>query len=127
MAKKGGNPQNLRPPFKKGESGNPSGRPKDLFTASRLKGMIDRFMLMTRTELQEIIENKSTSMIELQLAAALEASVKTGDFSKIAQIIDRAIGKVQDKLEVSTPTPFILRKRDGEEIEMGIKPKDEES
>ena len=125
MAKKGGNPQNLRPPYQKGQSGNPSGRPKNAMTAGAFKKIIDRLGAMTRVELQAVIQNPKTTMYELQLASAFAHGVKTGDYGKVALIIDRTIGKVRDDLHITTPAPYIVEKRDGAQIEMGISPSED--
>lgn len=80
--------------FKKGQSGNPAGRPKSRLTVESLREIIDRMSFMTRKQLDAVIENEETPMIELQIASVLSQAVKSGDYSRVQFILDRVLGKV---------------------------------
>ncbi len=128
MAKKGGNPQNLRPPFKPGQSGNPSGRPKippDIlqarkFTQLELERVINALLYLTKADLQARIKDPATPMIEMIAASIMAQAAVKGDHQRLEFILARMIGRVQERIEVSTPTPFVLKRRNGEEIVMGV-------
>lgn len=85
--------------FKPGVSGNPGGRPKNRLTIEKLRDIIDRLSFMTRAELQVVIQNPETKMIELELASVIAQAAKNGDYSRISFILDRAIGRVVDVRE----------------------------
>lgn len=88
-------PQNkhLRP-FKPGQSGNPGGRPKQLLTKEKVKGILGKFADMTRQQLQDIIKNPESSMLEIMVASIMAKAAKSGDFSRMNFILDRSIGRV---------------------------------
>ena len=75
---------NLRPPWKKGESGNPKGRPKGMNVTARLKRILD--------------ENEG--QVSEALAKAIIKAALKGDHKFVTTILDRVEGKVTDKLEL---------------------------
>ena len=77
------NPQNLRPPWPKGVSGNTGGRPKKPF--------------------QEILEDEleaNPEMMRRFIRQALQRAVD-GDFRYWSAIFDRVDGKVASSIEIS--------------------------
>lgn len=115
MAKKGGNPQNLKP-FKKGISGNPSGRPKDLLTKDKVDQIIARFSFMNRQDLQEVVQNPKTPMIEIMIASVMVQAAKTGDYSRLEAILSRSVGKVKETKELILPKPTVIERSDGSQV-----------
>lgn len=111
--------------FKPGQSGNPSGRPKDILTAAKLSQIIDKLSVMTRAQLQDVVTNPKTEMIELYVASIFAHGSKTGDYSRLEALLQRRIGKVQDRVEVSAK-PYIVRNLDGTvHAELGAKAEEE--
>lgn len=82
--------------FKPGQSGNPGGRPKAKITIDRLREIIEKLAFLTRDELQELIANPKTVMIELQFASIMAQAAKSGDYSRMSFILDRVVGKVAE-------------------------------
>jgi hypothetical protein len=136
MAKKGGNPKNLKPPFPPGVSGNPSGRPKtppDILearklTQNELERIVNKFLYLDRAAIAELVKTPGTPMIELVVASILAQAAQKGDQQRLEFVLQRMIGKVKDQIEVTLPKPFIVSRLDGSSVEMGAKlpPKDEE-
>ncbi len=120
MAKKGGNPQNLKPPFPKGVSGNPSGKPKGIITRGHIEATMGRFCNMTRAELQEVVADKKSTMLEIMVASIMAKSAQQGDHQRFEALMQRMVGKVQDKIEMSTAVPFVIRRPSGETVELGV-------
>ena len=118
MAKKGGNPQNLKP-FKPGQSGNPSGKPKGLLTTTEVSGLLSKFCRLSRDELTAVIQNNKSSMIEITVASILAKAAKDGDYSRLEFLLARSIGKVKEQLEVSTPKPYVIERLDGTQVLLG--------
>ncbi len=85
--KKGGNPQNLKP-FKKGQSGNPKGRPKKLPKLDELLAEV----LGTESKGKTIAENILRSLQK----QAMKGNVKAAEL-----LLDRAYGKAKQSLDVS--------------------------
>lgn len=92
---------NLRP-WQPGQSGNPSGRPKIpehlRSIASLSQGevckLVSKYARMTRDELQQAIQAPSTPVLEMAIASIFAQSIKQGDYTRLAFLLDRAIGKV---------------------------------
>ena len=120
--------------FKPGQSGNPGGKvkiPDDIKEARKLtqldlERVINSLLYLTKEALQAKIKDPQTPMIEMIAASIMAQAAVKGDHMRLDFILQRMIGKVKDQLEVSTPTPFILKKRDGEEIVMGVETKEPE-
>lgn len=89
MPRKGGVPENLRPPFKKGDVGNPKGRPrKPIELKEELNAALSK-LDGGRTNLQIIIE-KAVSM------------AKKGDMSAMREVFDRTFGKPKQAIDHTT-------------------------
>jgi len=120
--------------FQKGQSGNPGGKvkvPDDIKRARtlnqlELERVVNRYLYLTSHELRERIQDPATPMMEMMVASIIAQAAQKGDQQRLEFILCRLIGKVKDQLEVTTPTPFILKKRDGEEIVMGVETKEPE-
>jgi hypothetical protein len=110
--------------FKPGQSGNPGGKPKGILTNDKIQGVIGRFADMTRDELQAVIQNQKSSMLEITVASILAQAAKGGDYTRLEFLLSRTIGKVKDQLEVSTVKPYIVERLDGTTLELGAKPEE---
>lgn len=94
--KRRGRVENLKP-YKKGESGNPSGRalvPDDIkkarsFTAESVERSIHRLLKMTKPELIDMLSDTRTSTLDLLLGSIL-AKGMSGDPMRGNFILDRA-------------------------------------
>ena len=108
-----GKRENLKPAWKKGESGNPNGRPKktisqilELFseqghklpTALEIRDTYLYLTIMPQSELKTIIEDKEQPM--LMRICAQNILGKKG-FEIIEKMLDRAIGKATNKTEIT--------------------------
>lgn len=95
-------------------------------SADTVKRLISRYVDMTAAELKVAAESDETPMLEKMIASVIAKALDAGDYTRIDFLLNRLIGKVTEKVEVKLPEPFIVRKRDGEEIVMGAKmPKEE--
>lgn len=113
--------------FKRGQVANPEGRnplPPELRGLRALKKeevaiIIGKYTRLTMRKLKEALENPETPCLEKAIAKALQVAVHEGDITKINFILDRTIGKVTEKVEISTPKPYIIQRLDGTEIVLG--------
>lgn len=82
--------------FKKGQSGNPKGRPK----GSRNRDTLLRKWLETKTSIKNPVSGKVEKItVEDEVVLALIKEARKGNVTAIREIQDTMYGKVADKLE----------------------------
>lgn len=116
-----GKPKNPATMWKKGQSGNPYGRPKDDESYSGIARMLSN---MTADEIAEMVGGTQTDlgrafllmprnvqMKYLQIIRAMQANMFEPQASLLREIMDRTEGKVQDKLKLEgdEQTPLVIR------------------
>jgi hypothetical protein len=77
--------------FRKGESGNPGGRPKVL------------------GELQELARHHAPQVIAELARLAVKARSETASIAAGRELLDRGFGRARQSVEVSLPEPDIVR------------------
>lgn len=112
--------------WQKGQSGNPSGKPKGIYTRDEIQAIVSRCYRMTKADLKRVIEDPESTMLEIHVASIMATGVKKGEFYSFDGLMNRTIGKVKDELEVTTPKPFIVHKSDGSQIVCGAEVEKEE-
>lgn len=109
---------NLRPAWKKGESGNPKGKPKnrilELHKKLRVKPKlgdlnqeeindIERGLLaMTLENLKVLVKEEKVNAYEKGLAMAILIETKNGRTNTIDRLRERQYGKEPQKLDITT-------------------------
>lgn len=121
--------KNLKP-WKKGQSGNPSGvtaLPRDVLEAKKtnrvsLERTLNEFLMLNRLELQKRLQNQSATMLELAVGTIVAKAAKDGDQIRLNFILDRLIGKVKDQVKVEIEhKPTIIIGIDGApDIHLGM-------
>ena len=94
--------------------------------ATEWKWRMDAISRCTMDELRKVMADKNTDAADLMICQIVIYAIKTGDYRRVEFILDRTIGKVKDTLEVIQPTPTIIRRKNGEEVELGTFIKKEE-
>lgn len=95
--------------FKPGVSGNPSGGtklPEELrgirsLTKLEVTKVISKYARMTADEIELHIEERKIPILELAFCKMFMQSLKHGDYSRIAFLLDRSLGKVKEVEEDS--------------------------
>lgn len=85
-------------PFKKGQSGNPGGKPKALFTKEKVEAIFQSMAAMPEDKLQELVDNPSTPVIQKAAARTWLKVAQDGDMAEIRRILDSAVGKLREEL-----------------------------
>lgn len=103
--------------FKPGQSGNPNGRPK---LPERLRGVrkltdeevqvtFSLYARMIVAEVRKIAECEQTPMFDAWIARGMIEGHKRGDFSNMAVLLDRCIGRVRQAMEDMGHTDSVQR------------------
>lgn len=95
--------------FKKGQSGNPKGRPKELpdirmakaMSRAELAILLMKYFKMPQKELAAVVNDKEMNSGDAAIAQIFRNAID-GDHTSLNFIFDRMIGKVVDKYEVTT-------------------------
>lgn len=95
--------------FKKGESGNPKGRPKQFAWSTsdeiEFKGTflmtLKNTMSKSKDELMERFKDPKTPALELALISILTKSVQTADVTRLDALLKRLVKDDPTKLEVT--------------------------
>ena len=96
--------------FIKGESGNPSGRPRKYTTAlkehgyklSEINDTIQVLLSMTVEELNSVNDNPGSTIIEKTVANAMIRSLKKGSLYSIDTLLTRVFGKPKEQMDINT-------------------------
>ena len=101
--------------FKKGQSGNPNGRPRKYVTTlaangyrrSEINDTIQAMMAMTIEELKGVYENPSATILEKTIAGAMRKSLEKGTLYSLETLLSRVYGQPKQEVAASiTPQPI---------------------
>lgn len=116
--------------FKPGQSGNPSGGPKTpeeikklrKLSAKQFKEIGEMVVLGTWDELKVIAKDDKQSVLKRKLAQAIIEE----KYNAFDEILNRIIGKVKESVEIAIPKPTIIRRPNGEVVELGAELEDKD-
>jgi hypothetical protein len=75
----------------------------------------------TDGQLRSLAEDPAQDQLVKLTCSAIIQARKTGNWQTVDSILNRVIGKPKEALELSGPTPVIIKRRNGEEIELSAK------
>lgn len=101
-------------PWKKGQSGNPKGRPKTLSAEleseirrnkNALKSLIVQYLNLTATQITERQRDPSIPFVEYALGQVLERAANDGDMAKLKMLFEIPFGKLPEETDPFETTP----------------------
>lgn len=92
------NNENLKP-WRKGQSGNPSGRKPGSIRADDVDAAMDKFARLKADELADKVADPKTNVLERMIGAVMLKTIETGDASRLEFLLARSIGKVKEVVE----------------------------
>lgn len=104
------NPENIEPyKMKPGQTLNPNGRPKKIYTVLKESGYSKDDMReafheigwLTEDDAKAIIDDPTKPLLVKTLAQAFIKGAMKGDYRYIAEIIQQVIGKPKESLEIT--------------------------
>ena len=96
--------------FKKGQTGNPNGRPplnpamKALrkLTIEAYREVIELVMMGNLSELQKIVKDPNSTALQVGIARAFYNAIQKGDYAIIERIAERIVGKIPDEINIKS-------------------------
>lgn len=115
------NTDNLKP-FKKGQSGNPNGRPKSYVTGlkdigynmTEINMSIRNMLSMNINELKAVFENPDATILEKTVAGAMRKSLEKGSLYSIETLLSRVFGKPKETADVKQDTEITIKFANGD-------------
>ena len=113
--------------FKKGQSGNPGGKPKiakelasiTTYTDGELRKVISKYLRMIKAALIEAGNSEVLPMIEIIIARTLVQAGNKGDFTRILPLIERVAGRVLPvNPDAGAIQKLTIERVSGEKVEM---------
>lgn len=113
--------------FKKGKSGNPSGRKKadPIVTAFKettynefLAGL-QKYGKLSREQMQKELTRPDITMFELMFGQIVASAAK-GDKDARQVLLDRLWGKVKEQVMIEGPKPTVIERPNGDQVILGI-------
>lgn len=101
------NPIPNNKPFKKGQSGNPNGRPRKFVTTlkeigykrSEINDTIQAMLAMDKDELTDAMKNPKATILEMTVASAMKKSIEKGSLYSIETLLSRVFGMPKQEIE----------------------------
>lgn len=96
--------------FKKGQSGNPNGRPKKFTTMlkehgyklSEINDTIQVMLQMNIEELKEVYYNPYATILERTIANSLRKSLEKGSLYSMETLLTRVYGKPKEQIDLQS-------------------------
>lgn len=108
--------------WKKGQSGNPAGKPRRLlaqvrglgYTKAEVMHLINTMLALKVQELRKIADNSNSDMLERTIAKVLVKSFDKGSLYAIDNLLSRAQGKPAEMIDVQTKESRVIVVQYGE-------------
>jgi hypothetical protein len=106
--------------FSKDYQPEKTGRRKNVFKKTQkdydmslddMRQMLTDLLSMSSSELKKIVKDKNAPAFKLVIAAAINESIKKGNWTQVNYMADRLFGKALEKHEIDTPQGLVIEFR----------------
>lgn len=112
-----GNPNISDHGFKKGQSGNPNGRPRKFvcvlkeqgYKQSEINDTIQVMMAMTVDELKSVWNNPDATVMEKTIASAIKKSIEKGSLYSLETLLTRVYGKPKEQVDLTNTGEMTIK------------------
>lgn len=112
--------------FKRGVSGNPSGRPRVTPEMKRLRELTSEeitqigkvIVFGTNEDLDTVLYASTSHVLQKWIASVAKRGIQRGDVHSLNALLDRLVGKVTEKIEHKGLALTIIERLDGSEVVM---------
>ncbi len=104
------NPENIEPyKWKKGQSGNPKGRPKKVVSKFVERGYkivevndtLQALMALELNEIKQVYQDEKATVLERIVAKALFEALKKGDLKNVETLLSRVFGQPKQSVDAT--------------------------
>jgi Family of unknown function (DUF5681) len=96
----GTNPALIPHMFKKGQSGNPNGKPPHIITRERLRDKVNQYFNSSLDVIEKRFNDPNTPAIDLAIIAILKRAIEGGEEQRFEALLNRSVGKVMEEVAV---------------------------
>lgn len=89
--------------WKKGESGNRNGRPRNQFSRTDLKKAISKCLNLTALEVAQLLQNPDGEIVEVMIAGIMAKITSTGDERKLRALFEIYQGRPLVEAQTAAP------------------------
>lgn len=86
---------------------------------TELETIVNKYLWTPDADLEATASNPALPPVERWVVSIIHRGLSTGEWHGFEWIAQRLIGKVQEKVEVTLPKPFVVNRLDGTQTVMG--------
>ena len=112
--------------FGPGNNANPNGRPKTPEDIKKIRKLTSKevtrmghILMSTPNDLKDILSDENATVLSHWIAKICVMGLKQGTPRELNELLNRLIGKVSERVEVTLPAPVIINRLNGDRTVLG--------
>ncbi len=112
--------------FGPGNNANPNGRPKIPEDIKKIRKLTSKevtrmghILMSTPNDLKDILSDEGATVLSHWIAKICVMGLKQGSPRELNELLNRLIGKVSERVEVTLPAPVIINRLNGDATVLG--------
>jgi hypothetical protein len=86
------------------------------YTADQIASLIGNLATLPRVELEKLLADPKTSALEVFVLSIISKGIKEGDQARLEFLLQRTVGKVKEKIEVTAKPTMTINRPSGETL-----------